>query len=345
LSAPGLQPESFDAALVPGFRAAMRGHYRALNAAARACLAALEAEDQAGGGVYRQRDCPACGAPAAGAPRLPRFCKPGLTLLRCPGCRLVYSHEVLVEAAERQRYAGAAPGSVPAAFAALQRSAPYARLEGAKIAYVLQQVAAFFPRPDSLLDIGCAGGAVLDAFAAAGWRVAGVEPAPEAAAAARARHPGVRCGFFPGDAPEAEDGGGFGLVTLFDLLEHMEQPLPFLAAIHGRLRPGGVLAVQVPNFDSPLVQVEGAVSSVVTPGHWSYFDPASLVMLLGRAGFRPLALQSYISELDRLLAHPPEAVRAALGPWAPPELASLRPADLFWRQQGFKLFGLFRRPA
>ncbi|WP_131829639.1 class I SAM-dependent methyltransferase, partial [Teichococcus deserti] len=160
------------------------------------------------------------------------------------------------------------------------------------------------------------------------------------AARARARHPGVRCGFFPGDAPE----GPFALVTLFDVLEHIERPLDFLAAIRDTLRPGGILALQVPNFDSPLVQVEGAGSTVVTPGHWSYFDPASLTRLLQRAGFQTMALQSYISELDRLLAYPPEAVRAALGPWAPEDLSTLRPADLFWRQLGFKLFGLFRRP-
>ncbi|WP_419900200.1 class I SAM-dependent methyltransferase [Roseomonas sp. USHLN139] len=332
-----LQPESFDAALVPGFRAAMRDHYRALSAVEQASLATLRAAS-----VFRPRDCPVCDHPADGAQRLERFSRPDFSLLRCPGCRLVYSREVFCQSAERDRYARAEadPDSIPQAFAALKASAPYARLEAGKIDYVLQQLAPFFARPGNMLDIGCAQGAVLDGFAAAGWRVAGVEPAPDFAARARARHPEVRCGFFPGDAP----GGPFALVTLFDVLEHLERPREFLAAIRERLRPGGILALQVPNFDSPLVQVEGAASTVVTPGHWSYFDPASLTRLLILAGFQPVALQSYISELDRLLAHPPDAVRAALGPWAPEDLSTLRPADLFWRQLGFKLFGLFRRP-
>lgn len=336
-----LRPESFDAALVPGFRAAVRAHYQALSAVERASLAALQRDGAAATPLYRERDCPVCDSPAQAAAALPGFAQPGLTLLRCTGCRLVYSREVLAEGVERRRYATAeaAAHSVPQAFAALKRSAPYARLEAGKLAYVVQQVAAVCGPPGRMLDIGCANGVTLDSFAAAGWRVAGVEPAPDFAAQARARHPEVRTGFFPGDAPQ----GPFDLITLFDVLEHMERPLPFLAAIFDCLAPGGLLAVQVPNFDSPLVQIEQAASTVVTPGHWSYFDPASLVETLGRAGFATVTLQSYVSELDRILAHPEPVVRAALGPWAPANLSTLQPAQLFWRQLGFKLFGLFRR--
>ncbi|WP_207553646.1 hypothetical protein, partial [Teichococcus deserti] len=157
-----LQPESFDAALVPGFRAAMRDHYRALTAVEQASLATLRGAD-----VFQPRDCPVCGHPATGAQRLDRFSRPDFSLLRCPGCRLVYSREVFCQSTERDRYARAEadPDSIPQAFAALKGSAPYARLEEGKILYVLQQLAPLFPQPAEMLDIGCAQGAVLDAFA------------------------------------------------------------------------------------------------------------------------------------------------------------------------------------
>lgn len=334
-----LRPEDFDAALVPGFRAAMRAHYKALSGVEQGRIARLHAEAAR---VFRARSaCPVCDAPAGAATALPEFSQPHLRLLRCTGCQLVYSRDVLDETTDRARYATAesTPGSVPAAFAALKSSAPYARLETTKLAYVAQCVAPFRASPGRMLDIGCANGATLDRFAAEGWQVAGVEPAPDFAAAAAARHAAVRCGFFPDDAPP----GPYDLVTLFDVLEHVEHPLPFLRAIGASLAPGGLLALQVPNFESPLVQLEKGRSTVVTLGHWSYFGPASLVDTLQRAGFRPLLLQSYISELDRILAHPETELRAVLGPWAPADLRTIRPADLFWRMLGFKLFGIFQK--
>ncbi|MCQ4161682.1 class I SAM-dependent methyltransferase [Roseomonas sp. GC11] len=330
-----LTAESFDAALIPGFRIQVRALYHDLSAAEQERAAQLRAEAR-----FHQRDCPLCGTAARSATALPRFAGACLTLLRCAACHMVYSAEVLDAETDRRRYAEAGRDSIPRAFASLKQHHAYAALEVSKQAYVVQRIAAQGLRQGRMLDIGCANGSALDAFAAAGWQVAGVEPTAEFAAASRTRHSDVQHGYFPEAAPE----GPFDLITLFDLLEHIEQPLGFLEAIRARLRPGGILAVQVPNLDSPLVQVQGAASTVVTFGHWNYFDPASLRACLERAGFVTLGIESYISELDRLMAYPETELRAVLGPWAPADLATLRPADLFARLLGFKLFGLFRRP-
>jgi SAM-dependent methyltransferase len=118
-------------------------------------------------------------------------------------------------------------------------------------------------------------------------------------------------GYFPNDLPDPA--ARFGVIAALDVLEHMAAPPPFLAAIRARLAPGGRLFLQVPNWDSLLVRLEGARSSVVCPGHWSYFTPATLPDLLARAGFRTLEVDTVQSEIDRLAAFPPAAVPAQRG--------------------------------
>ena len=53
------------------------------------------------------------------------------------------------------------------------------------------------------------------------------------------------------------------------------------------------------------MRLEGDRSSVVAPGHWSYFTPRTLPALLARSGFRVLSIETVVSELDRILLHPP----------------------------------------
>ena len=40
----------------------------------------------------------------------------------------------------------------------------------------------------------------------------------------------------------------FDLVTLWDVLEHIVSPVPFLSDVHPLVRPGGRLMVSSPNF-------------------------------------------------------------------------------------------------
>ena len=177
--------------------------------------------------------------------------------------------------------------------------------------------------------------------ARAGWQGLGIEPGRAAAQLAVERGTNTIFGWFPQDLPA--DASGFDAVAVLDVLEHFADPLGFLAQLKARLAPGGRLLVQVPNWDSLLVRLEGARSSVVVPGHWSYFTPASLAALLARAGFRTLSLETVVSELDRIAAHPPgqvAAILAALRPAAPPW--PLDAAALHGLGLGYKLLGVFQ---
>jgi trans-aconitate methyltransferase len=102
------------------------------------------------------------------------------------------------------------------------------------------------PRGDRrVLDVGCGTGGMFRLLKDFG-SVEGVESSPDARARAQRRFPSERVsnGALPGDLPE----GQWELITLFDVLEHVDEASASLEALRARLTPGGQLVVTVPAF-------------------------------------------------------------------------------------------------
>jgi len=98
------------------------------------------------------------------------------------------------------------------------------------------------------LDIGCGVGNSLVWAERHGFEAIGVEINQAAlATAARLKRP-----VFALDAELPIE--RFDVVTLWETLEHLADPLSALQEAAGRVRPGGVLAITVPNLDSPSIR-------------------------------------------------------------------------------------------
>lgn len=137
-----------------------------------------------------------------------------------------------------------------------------------------------------LLDVGAAYGFGLRAARAAGFDAMGVEIAPEAAAAARARAgvPVLAADFLAADLP-----GGFAAITMFDVLEHMRDPRACVARARELLAPGGVLAVETGDVASPWARLLGRRWYFLDPPqHLSYFTAAGLAAMMREAALEPL---------------------------------------------------------
>lgn len=102
--------------------------------------------------------------------------------------------------------------------------------------------------PGTLLDIGCGTGGFLRFAASRGWRVYGFDASQAQAEHARATFPEVRCSVGCADylAQLGQPEQRFDMVTLWDVLEHVRDPRPFLEEIRAVLAPGGVLFISVP---------------------------------------------------------------------------------------------------
>jgi SAM-dependent methyltransferase len=100
-----------------------------------------------------------------------------------------------------------------------------------------------------ILDVGCGTGGMLPLLARHG-NVTGIDPAPAAISYARQRYDGT-AELLQVDFPrQLPPGGGFDLVTLFDVLEHLDDDAAALAAVSALLRPGGMTLVTVPALRS-----------------------------------------------------------------------------------------------
>jgi len=123
-----------------------------------------------------------------------------------------------------------------------------------RMAINLETIDALTPRPPDgaprVLDVGCGTGFLLERLAARGFAGVGVDLSPESVAIARRRLEELGAA----DRLTAEVGsayappaGPFHLITLTDVLEHLEDPRACLRALRAQLAPGGLLVVSTPN--------------------------------------------------------------------------------------------------
>ena len=134
-----------------------------------------------------------------------------------------------------------------------------------------------------LLDVGCHIGIFLDVARQAGWETYGIEPSRWSADRARARELSVVHGTLAeADFPEAF----FDVVTMWDVLEHLADPLVELQRAHRLLRPGGLLALSTMNVSAWFPRVLGRRWPWYMQMHLYYFTPPTLGQMLERAGFK-----------------------------------------------------------
>jgi len=147
----------------------------------------------------------------------------------------------------------------------------------------------------SLLDVGCATGSFLSLAQSRGWECRGVEVSAFAAAQARER---TGCEIFCGKLEDAPfEAGSFDVITMWDLLEHLPDPLLGLERARRLLKPSGLLLVNTPNENSLLRRVarllyRGSGGRITAPVnrlyhryHLHYFAAETLTVLYRRAGF------------------------------------------------------------
>ena len=224
--------------------------------------------------------CVACGV--AGARRVRRIGEQDV--LECSACGLHYASPM--SAANAEWYAG---------------NADYSSMLGPDAAVVLRHVyhdrlaedidpidwlgpnhlAFLARRPNAggrLLDVGCGEGTFL-ASASAAYDAYGVELDPVAAERARAHLPGRITTGTLDDLPADID--AFDVITLFEVLEHVADPLGTLIECRRRLRPAGEIVISVPNRLR-----RGADDDPVDwpPNHLTRWTPTAMNALLKRAG-------------------------------------------------------------
>ena len=203
-----------------------------------------------------------------------------LRLVRCTNCDLVYAPSPPATDFLLTAYSEAAYDSGPEAQAAARS---YAKALAPYVERLVGRSAA--------VDVGAGSGPLLPWLNESGFSpVIGIEPSRAAIEAAPpAVRPMLREGMF---SPALLAGVRPSLLCSFMTLEHLADPGKFVAAAYELLEPGGMLAVVVHNWRAPLNRLLGLRSPIIDVEHIELFSPKSLRMLLARAGFVPIDLQS-----------------------------------------------------
>ena len=226
--------------------------------------------------------CPACGGVLVPAERIASF-EPALgprelQLARCRGCA---SAVTLGPPVTEAHMAGAYGGGRPRG----------ARLAAPLLALFDRQRLGLLPAPPArLIDAGAGRGRFLRAALDAGYDALGLEPS------LRAVDPQLPLAATTIEAAEIAAASA-DIVTLWHVLEHLEDPRAALAAVHRWLTPGGSLLVGVPNLGSLQARLtRERWYHLDLPRHRTHFSVDGLVALLERSGFEVIAVHHLLLE-------------------------------------------------
>jgi len=190
--------------------------------------------------------------------------------------------------------------------------------------------------PARLLDIGCGNGSFIRRAQQRGYEVWGIDFDRRSVDAARNAFGLDNVFVLSVDGlREKFSDTQFDVITCFEVLEHLPDPVGFLRNVAGLLKRDGTFAGSVPNAEREFASFDRHVEAHdMPPHHFTWWSPRSLGRLLETSGFGPermagvgaLTLPEYVRHIRTyvLLAPLLRALRsrtgqASGGPAEPPQ--------------------------
>lgn len=150
-------------------------------------------------------------------------------------------------------------------------------------------------RTGRLLDAGAGRGRFVAAARDAGWDAGGLEPADRGVEAARDVY-GVKLQR-AGIEDARVDPASVDAITLWHVLEHVDDPRATLGTLRDWLRPGGLVLVGVPNLRALQARIGGdRWFHLDIPRHRTHFTPEGLAATAEAAGLEIVAFHGVLLE-------------------------------------------------
>ncbi len=134
-----------------------------------------------------------------------------------------------------------------------------------------------------IFDIGSATGYFLDLAKSRGWETFGSEISRYAADIGKSRGHNIFCG----QLPDIKIDNKFDVITMWDVLEHLDNPHKYLYIANKILDEDGLLVINTINRKSIWARILGKRwHLLIPPEHLFYYSPKSLNILLKENGFK-----------------------------------------------------------
>ncbi|MEK6715540.1 MAG: class I SAM-dependent methyltransferase [Candidatus Omnitrophota bacterium] len=212
-------------------------------------------------------------------------------IVRCQICGLAYRNPRLVEKEELERYI----------YGGIVNRLPWEQINASKQKFFEDTLVKInrAMRPGIMLDVGCGDGFFLKLAQVSGWDVYGVEISKLLVEQARKRigtnkiFEGVlKEGIYPLSF--------FNIVTFWDVLDHLSNPLATLQEVNRILKENGVILIRMRNalFHVSFSVLFGKITSWLhlkpTVFHLYSFSPRTIRNMLEKAGFREIGVENSI---------------------------------------------------
>ena len=199
-------------------------------------------------------------------------------MVECARCSMLYANPVLRQEALAEAYKDASFDS-----------GTESRLAAVTYRTMLEPHLPILPSRNSALDIGAGDGAFLEELLALGFHdVTGVEPSEAPIAAAKPSIRGyLKSGIFAADQFAAES---LDLITCFQVIEHVWDPVKIASDAHALLKPGGLFVIVAHDRRALSARVMGTKSPIFDIEHLQLFDRSTGAALFRTAGFESIAI-------------------------------------------------------
>ncbi|MDF8333982.1 class I SAM-dependent methyltransferase [Novosphingobium cyanobacteriorum] len=253
----------------------------------------------------------------------------GYDLVRCTGCGLAYIANPPTMEELKVLYSAGASYHAALCDPSSETFATQDRIAVRHLAETRRSV-----KSGRLLDVGCSIGQFAARAKATGFAATGLEMNEASAAFARS-HFGIEVAEGTiHDAPQ--EAGTLDVLTMFDVIEHVPDPLGDLRKAWDLLAPGGHIVLSTPNIDGlfpraslPLAKKLDYWPHPEPPYHLYQFSAKTLETMLEKAGFAVTSTRHFaidlaytFGQMQTLLKMPKRlayaglfAPLAAMGPW------------------------------
>ncbi len=155
-----------------------------------------------------------------------------------------------------------------------------------------------YRKTNKILDVGCGVGYFLHHAASKGWEVYGTEFTDAAIELCNSKGINMQQGVLNTGWYNEES---FDIITSFEVIEHINNPVPEVQNFYKLLRKGGIFYFTTPNFNCfERFWLKSEYSVICYPEHLCYYTPKTIDFLMKRFGFKKVSLNTSGISLSRL---------------------------------------------
>jgi SAM-dependent methyltransferase len=206
-------------------------------------------------------------------------------LVKCAGCGFVFSQKIPTQAELSAHYEG---------YGRNDYLSPITIKRYHEILDNLEK----YRQSNRLLDVGCGIGYFLVEAKNRGWEVYGTEYNERAVDICQKKGIHMQLGMLNTAHYEP---GFFDVITSFEVIEHINNPLQDVQKFHHLLARGGAVYLTTPNFSSVSKNYLGNRWNIITyPEHLSYYSASTLTHLFKINGFKKIKIETTGVSISRI---------------------------------------------